>query len=135
MAKPDLDVGACNATVASLRFPTQKERLAMIVASKQNQTDPGWISDDPNRPGTGIFIVPNVNGREGPLTPFGLTKVFIGGLTYAECALRGSSAVVFKWVPESVANIDQLRATTCSGDRCVDTCADYGCTCPIGFCA
>ena len=72
-------------------------------------------------------------GSAQPIEHLGLAKVFIGELTYQECALRGSSSVVFKWVPEHVASRDQLEQTPCGGD-CVDTCVAIGCTCLNGVC-
>ena len=64
-----------------------------------------------------------------------LRKEFVRDISYEECVERGKEAEVFKWVPNNVASLEEIRASKC-GQRCVDSCVGLGCLCNgiIGKC-
>lgn len=82
-----------------------------------DQTEAGWKRLSTEH-GTGIY-----------LTDDGV-KHFISQTLYddAMARARASGAVEFKWVPRSVAEEAEIRATRC-GQQCTETCVEPGCTC------
>jgi hypothetical protein len=93
---------------------------------KQNQTREEWTSQADAR-GTGIFVREHPGGGLQP-------KQFVENLSYADCILQGTRAVAFKWVPESVATVSELKAMACPREQCVDTCVRPACVCLNNFC-
>jgi hypothetical protein len=101
------------------------------MQNKHNQTDPQWMSAAKLAGlGTGLFLIPDVTSRE----PQAVRKEFVQDITYRDCVLRGSLALVFKWIPNDVAIFTTLTSQVCTPDPCVDTCVEPGCACFNGMC-
>jgi hypothetical protein len=104
---------------------------------RKDQTDPAWIptyrsyhreeyAREQNE-GTGVFLFEDVSSKGG------LRKSFLPNISYERSQEHGKQAIAFKWVPQSIAPLEQLRSGGC-GMPCVDTCTEPGCLCVKGFC-
>lgn len=102
------------------------------MQNKQNQTNPEWLeSPQVHDRGTGIFLIPDVYSKEARA----VKKEFVQNITYEECLRRGSLALVFKWVPQSIARYEALTSyRTVCGQPCIETCVTPGCECFDGIC-
>jgi hypothetical protein len=105
-----------------------------------DQTDWKWLANlTANQLGTGIYLLPPVPppGRPqlpGPhsRSPFGPPyKMLQPNVTYDVCKQNACvvQAMVFKWVPETIASFSDIEQTQCSAGPCTDTCVTPGCLC------
>ena len=115
----------------------------------KNQTESSWLTGvSPSDPGTGVFVTfadlpPNIGPiswqEQIPSTSLAsATKFLLQTITYPECVRKAYEAqvVAFKWVPESLASFDVVKAQakSCIPVMCVDRCARFGCVCTGGEC-
>jgi hypothetical protein len=106
-----------------------------------DQTDWSWLANlTVNQLGTGIYLVPpgSPPGKPQltapPLFPsrFGPPyKRLEPGVTYDACKQNACTvqAMVFKWVPHTIASFSDIQQTQCSAGPCTDTCVTPGCIC------
>lgn len=114
-----------------------------------NQTDEQWVANISDAElGTGIFVFPKKQVNTFGSSDFEqvlhsklrgtLTKTLRQKINYLNCVRVGSAdwMIAFKWVPQSIADYDQVQATAsdCGNVECAGRCAKYACVCIDGEC-
>ncbi|MGB5710331.1 MAG: hypothetical protein WBM44_05425 [Waterburya sp.] len=129
---------------------SRKETRYKVSDPKKNKTNSDWLTEENlANTGTAVFLMPRNTlsrfgfgeqryrgyrgHRRGYGRKVGFVKRSINNLSYEQAINYGTRALVFKWIPNSIASYQQLRSQPC-GSLCVDTCVKPGCICYRGKC-
>jgi len=114
-----------------------------------NQTEEFWlVGISKSDKGTGLFVFPSTYADEFGQSSWcrtinseaygSIRKALLADINYLECVQQGMKewVIVFKWIPESLASFDAVKAAaaSCGTVLCVKRCAGYGCACVAGEC-